>query len=122
MKSNTIRKLSGILSFIYTIPLSLADDDDIIDSTLRPNLKAGLLGLPPEVLIWISWSISGAFAIVVAVIIILTLREAILAWSSQKQGKIRERTQHIERVFDGVKILVTMIVAVLLIIFIASNI
>jgi len=122
MKSNTLRKLSGILLFIYSIPLSLADDDTIIDDTLRPNLKAGLLGLPSEVLAWISWAISVVFAIAIAIIIILTIREAILAWWSQKQGRIKERTIHIERVFYGVGILIAMIIAVLIIIFLASNV
>lgn len=124
MKSNVLRKLSGILLFIYSIPLALADESEsrTAEEVLRPNLAAGILGLPTEIQDWLTWSISVAFVGVVAFLIILTFKEAILTWWSKKQGKTRERGAHIGYVLYGAGILIIMIIAILLIIFIASSI
>lgn len=124
MKSNILRKLNGILIFLMGIPLALADEEteDIIGDTLRPNLETGISGLPDNIRTWITWAISVVFVFVIAALIILTLREAILSWWAKKQNRSRERGMHIENVFYGAGILLLMIIAVLLIIFIASNI
>lgn len=124
MKSNILRKLSGILMFIIGIPLVLADEEteDIIGDTFRPSLEVGILGLPIDIRTLLTWAISVAFVFAVFIIIIYTFYDAIRAWWSGRRRDSTARSTHIGNVFYGAIVLFVMIIAILLIIFIASGI
>ncbi len=113
-------KLLKILTVLFSsISTALADANDT--APLRPNLATGWAGLPPDVQKWVLWIISVAFVLFVAVAILYTFGGSIKALISGKRGDVAGRSSGISEAFTGVAVLMIAVIAVLLIIFIASN-
>ncbi len=117
-KNNLLIK--GLLLNFMTVP-ALADATNGT-SALMPNLNSGWAGLPPDVQKWVTWIISVAFALFVAVAIIYTFGGSIKAIIGGQRGDVAGRSSGISEAFMGVGIVIIAIIAILLILYVASSV
>jgi hypothetical protein len=110
--------LSMLVTFLSVPAVQAANDTE---PNLMPNLAQGWAGLPPDVQKWVLWIISVAFVLFVVVAILYTFGGSIKALISGKRGDVAGRSSGISEAFTGVAVLLIAVIAVLLIIFIASN-
>lgn len=89
---------------------------------LMPNLADGWAGLPPDVQKWVMWILGVAFVLFVAVAILYTFGGSIKAIISGKRGDVAGRSSGISDAFLGVGIIIVAIIAIMLIIFVASSV
>lgn len=89
---------------------------------LMPNLADGWAGLPPDVQKWVLWILGVAFALFVAVAILYTFGGSIKAIISGKRGDVAGRSSGISEAFMGVGVILIAVIAILLIIYIASSV
>jgi hypothetical protein len=114
-----LKILSVLVSFL-SVPAAQAANDTAPD--LMPNLATGWAGLPPDVQKWIMWILGTAFALFVSVAILYTFGGSIKAIISGKRGDVAGRSSGISEAFMGVGIIIIAVIAIMLIIFIASSV
>jgi hypothetical protein len=112
-----IKILSALASFL-SMPALAADSKT---PNLMPNLADGWAGLPPDVQKWILWIIGVAFVLFVAVAVLYTFGSSIKVILSGKRGDVAGRSSGIGEAFTGVGIILVAVVAILMILYIASN-
>ncbi len=117
-KNNLLIK--GVLLNFMAVP-ALADATNGT-SALMPNLNSGWAGLPPDVQKWITWIIGAAFALFVAVAIIYTFGGTIKAIISGNRGDVAGRSSGISEAFLGVGIVIIAVLAIMLILYVASSV
>ncbi len=118
---NIKKNLKNGVAVVTTLSMpALAADNST--SALMPNLAKGWAGLPDNVRTWIVWILGTAFAIFVAIAILYTFGGTIKAILSGKRGDVHGQSSGISDAFLGVGIIIVAVIAIMLIIFIASSV
>lgn len=123
IKVRVIKMYKMILSMLapfLSVPVVQAANNTAPD--LMPNLADGWAGLPADVQKWILWILGVAFVFFVAVAILYTFGGSIKAIISGKRGDVAGRSSGISEAFLGVGIIIVAIIAIMLIIFVASSV
>ncbi len=89
---------------------------------LMPNLADGWAGLPADVQKWVMWILGVAFVLFVAVAILYTFGGSVKAIISGKRGDVAGRSSGISEAFMGVGVILIAVIAILLIIYVASSV
>ncbi len=117
IKKNMIK--TGLL-LMSAVPSFAADNSST--TALMPNLNAGWAGLPPDVQKWVMWIIGVAFALFVAVAIIYTFGGSIKAIIGGHRGDVAGRSSGISEAFLGVGIVIVAVLAIMIILYVASSV
>ncbi len=104
----------------YIAPVLAAGNNTTPD--LMPNLATGWAGLPPDVQKWVLWILGTAFALFVAVAVLYTFGGSIKAIIGGQRGDVAGRSSGISEAFLGVGIVIVAIIAIMLILFVASSV
>jgi|SRR3989304_6718169 len=117
LMSYTRRILSALAPFLTASAVQAAETPD-----LMPNLADGWAGLPPDVQKWVIWILGTAFVLFVAIAILYTFGGSIKAIISGKRGDVSGRSSGISEAFLGVGVLLVAVIAIMLILFVASSV
>ncbi len=114
-----IFKILSALAVFLSVPAAQAANTA---PDLMPNLADGWAGLPSDVQKWILWILGTAFVLFVAVAILHTFGGSIKAILSGKRGDVAGRSSGISEAFMGVGVILVAVLAILLIIYVASSV
>ncbi len=117
--NNGYKKIFGVLALFLAAPAVQAANTT---PDLMPNLADGWAGLPPEVQKWVLWILGTAFVLFVAVAILYTFGGAIMTVISGKRGDVAGRSSGISQAFMGVGVILIAVIAILLILYVASSV
>ncbi len=116
---NGYKRVYGVMALFLTMPTVKAENTA---PDLMPNLADGWAALPPDVQKWVMWIIGVAFALFVAVAILYTFGGSIKAIIGGKRGDVAGRSSGISEAFMGVGVIIIAVIAIMLIIYVASSV
>ncbi len=109
--------ITALAEFLSVPAVQAAETPD-----LMPNLADGWAGLPPDVQKWVLWILGVTFVLFVAVAILYTFGGSIKAIISGKRGDVAGRSSGISEAFMGVGVILIAVIAILLILYVASSV
>ena len=116
---NGYKIVSGLMALFLTMPRVQAANTA---PDLMPNLADGWAALPSDVQKWVMWIIGVAFILFVTVAILYTFGGSIKAIISGKRGDVAGRSTGISEAFMGVGVMIIAVIAIMLIIYVASSV